>query len=189
MKKKKKGARLSRVKGRLGRVLCWGVAGTARRDPIVPLSRAPGPHWASADPRGAGRTPPARAESRARARGTSTQRSRGSCCAALLLPGWTVQAQGRASIGPKLKGAWPHTPPCPAATPPVPALFLQSKRSSWWSQTCHQVSGWSRDPREGRGGARDPRSREDGAKACSALLLLPCGASSFFSSVMGPPGT
>lgn len=124
MKKKKKGARLSQVKGRLGRVLCWGVAGTARRDPIVPLSRALGRHWASTDPRGVGRTPPARAESRARARGTSTQRSRGSSCAALLFPGWTVQAQGRASIGPELKGAWPHTPPCPRGHAPSPCSIL-----------------------------------------------------------------
>lgn len=153
----------------------------------MPLSRAPGRHWASTYPRGAGRTPLAQAQSRARARGTSTQRSLGSSCAVLLLPDWTVQAQGRTPIGPEPKGGVTHTPPCPSATPPVPALFLQSERSSWRNRTCHQVSGWSRDSREGRGGARDPRSRGDGAEACSALLLPLCGALSFSSSVMGPP--
>lgn len=70
---KKKGALLSRVKGRLGPDLCWGVAGTACRDPIVPLSRAPGRHWAPADPRWAGRTPPAPAKSRLRPRGINTK--------------------------------------------------------------------------------------------------------------------
>lgn len=102
-------------------------------------------------------------------------------------PAGPVQAPGRASIGPELQGAWSHTPPCPAATPPVPALFLQSKRSSWRSRTCRQVSGWSRDPWEGRDGARDLRNRGDGAEACSALLLPLCRALSFSSSVMGAP--
>lgn len=102
-------------------------------------------------------------------------------------PAGPVQAPGRASIGPELKGAGSRTPPCPAATPPAPALFLQSKRGSWRSRTCRPVSGWSRDPREGCGGVRDPESGGDEAEACSGLLLPLCGALSFSSSVMVSP--
>lgn len=156
------------------------------RDPIGPPSRAPGPHWASADPLGVGRTPSVPAESRAGVPGASKQRSRGSSCSALLLPGRTSPGSGPRVHWPGAqRGVAPHSA-LPAATPPVPALFLQSERSSWKSWTCRQVSGWSRDPREGRGGVRDPRSRGDGPRP--SLLCFPIWeALSFSSSVMGSP--
>lgn len=97
---KKKGACLSRSQGQVGARLVLGSGRHPLRDPIGPPSRAPGPHWASADPRGAGRTSSVPAESRAGVPGASKQRSRGSSCSALLLP-------RRTSPGSRPRVPWP----------------------------------------------------------------------------------
>lgn len=107
---KKKGACLSQSQGQVGARLVLGSGRHPLRDPIGPPSRAPGPHWASADPLGLGRTPSVPAESRAGVPGASKQRSRGSSCSALLLPGRTSPGSGPRVHWPGAqRGVAPHS--------------------------------------------------------------------------------
>lgn len=164
--------------------MCWGVAGTHSE---TRLGHLPGHRARTGRPQTRGGRGEHLLSLPSPALASPGLQNKGPVAAAAprsSYPAGPVQAPGRASLGPELKGAWFHTPPCPSATPPVPALFLQSERSSWKSWTCRQVSGWSRDPREGRGAVRDPRSRGDGPRP--SLLCFPIWeALSFSSSVVG----
>nr|XP_038941233.1 calcium-regulated heat stable protein 1 isoform X1 [Rattus norvegicus] len=117
---KKKGACLSQSQGQVGARLVLGSGRHPLRDPIGPPSRAPGPHWASADPLGVGEHLLSLPSPALASPGLQNKGPVAAAAPRSSYPAGPVQAPGRASIGPELKGAWPHTPPCQRPRPQFP---------------------------------------------------------------------